>query len=271
MSASANPVTRREEHWSEEATLFESPARRADEHAGAEFLFKLLGPLEGRQVLDVGCGDGLDLVTLARMGARVTGIDVSPGAVAAARRRAGLNGVSDRVSLVCAPIQRAALPAGSFDVVWGAGILHRVQDDLERVLGRILWWAKPNGLLVFSEPPLPATRLELLRGCIPDLVVRHHSLLARLDGLVLGGLGHEPSSLVRRAMLGGIGSLDRMLLSLPFPRTPAGAWVMWGHPGVANRRAPTDDTWGRPGFGAGCGGSLTPGPLFPIRRAFALS
>ena len=57
-----------------------SPALRR--RFNKEFRFMLMGDLRGKAVLDVGCGDGLNAVMLARLGARVTGVDVSPRAVA---------------------------------------------------------------------------------------------------------------------------------------------------------------------------------------------
>jgi len=46
-----------------------------------------LGPVEGRRVLDLGCGPGESSATLADLGAHVTAVDVSPDLVALARRR----------------------------------------------------------------------------------------------------------------------------------------------------------------------------------------
>ncbi|MEJ5357414.1 MAG: bifunctional 2-polyprenyl-6-hydroxyphenol methylase/3-demethylubiquinol 3-O-methyltransferase UbiG [Desulfobacterales bacterium] len=51
-------------------------------------------PLSGRTVLDVGCGGGILAEALARRGAHVTGIDLSPEAVAAARRHAAAAGLA---------------------------------------------------------------------------------------------------------------------------------------------------------------------------------
>lgn len=45
-------------------------------------------PLAGLRVLDVGCGGGLLSEPVARMGAQVTGIDVSPEGVSAAAAHA---------------------------------------------------------------------------------------------------------------------------------------------------------------------------------------
>jgi 2-polyprenyl-3-methyl-5-hydroxy-6-metoxy-1,4-benzoquinol methylase len=46
-------------------------------------LLKVLGPLDGQHVLDVGCGNG----SLARQEARVTGVDASPPMIARAQQR----------------------------------------------------------------------------------------------------------------------------------------------------------------------------------------
>src|SRR4051794_25816295 len=45
------------------------------------------GQLAGKRVLDLGCGSGDLTVLLAMAGARVTGVDLSPGMVDVARRR----------------------------------------------------------------------------------------------------------------------------------------------------------------------------------------
>ena len=55
--------------------------------------------LEGRTVLDLGCGTGGFLLEALRRGAaRGTGVDVSPVSIEAARRSAGSAGVGDRAS-----------------------------------------------------------------------------------------------------------------------------------------------------------------------------
>lgn len=46
-------------------------------------LLKVLGPLAGRRVLDVGCGNG----SLARQGAQVPGVDASPSIIVRAQQR----------------------------------------------------------------------------------------------------------------------------------------------------------------------------------------
>lgn len=53
-----------------------------------ELLFELLGPVGGKTLLDVGCGDGALASELSHRGAAVTGVDPDPTMIGAARQRA---------------------------------------------------------------------------------------------------------------------------------------------------------------------------------------
>ena len=55
-------------------------------------LLDLAGDVNGRDVLDVGCGDGTLALTLSRRGAAVVGIDASPAMIETARERAAARG-----------------------------------------------------------------------------------------------------------------------------------------------------------------------------------
>src|ERR1700692_2852227 len=59
-------------------------------------ILKVIGPVKGREILDVGCGNGSLARILARMGNRVMGVDGSPRIVelAAARETAHPLGIT---------------------------------------------------------------------------------------------------------------------------------------------------------------------------------
>lgn len=88
-------------------------------------MLALLGDLEGRQVLDAGCGEGYLARVLARRGAHVTGADISPRLIRIARAK-DLGGTIDYrvadLSTRCPDLD------GRFDVVGSYLALNDVAD-----------------------------------------------------------------------------------------------------------------------------------------------
>src|SRR5690349_21347271 len=52
-----------------------------------EYAFHLLGDVSGKTVVDLGCGDGLNTVILASLGARVLAVDISDKSLEVTYRR----------------------------------------------------------------------------------------------------------------------------------------------------------------------------------------
>jgi SAM-dependent methyltransferase len=108
----------------------------------------------GRDVLDVGCNTGYGTVRLVGDARSVTGVDVSPAAVEAARTRPGGEGVVFQV------IDGFGLPFpdASFDLVTSFQVIEHVADpgpylhEIRRVL-------RPGGRALFTTPNA-ATRLD---------------------------------------------------------------------------------------------------------------
>jgi len=218
-----------------------------------EYRFRLLGNVSGKLVLDVGCGTGDNAVLLAKCGARVTGIDVSPGSIDLARRRADTMGVSERTDFICAPLELANLENRSFDVIWGDGILHHVIDELDAVLLKLRQVAEERAVFLFSEPvsflrvvraarrfipirtdatpnerPLEPSDLALVRRHIPDMKMRLFGLLGRVNRFVVP-VGFERASFVRRALANATCAADEVLLNVPAVRNLGSMAVIWGH------------------------------------------
>ena len=77
---------------------------------------RALGEVEGKDVLEFGCGAAQWAIALARRGARVTGLDLSPKQLEHARRAVDEAGVS--VELVEGSAEDVPLPDESFDLVF---------------------------------------------------------------------------------------------------------------------------------------------------------
>jgi ubiquinone/menaquinone biosynthesis C-methylase UbiE len=111
-------------------------------------LVELVDPKPGLCVLDVGCGDGLLVVELARQGAEVTGLDTDPAMLAAARERADAAGVEARF----VPGRAETLPFAddTFDRVTASALLCLVSDRTQ-VLSEMARVLKPGGRLVLGD------------------------------------------------------------------------------------------------------------------------
>lgn len=79
-----------------------------------------LGDVSGLTLVHLQCHIGTDTLAWARAGARVTGVDFSPAAIAAASDLALKAGLDDRATFVCADVYDAAsaLAGETFDVVY---------------------------------------------------------------------------------------------------------------------------------------------------------
>lgn len=114
------------------------------------FILSLFGDIEGKTILDLGCGVGDAAVYFATKGATVYAIDVSPGMVDATRRLAHKHGVSERLHAKQMVAEALRFDDMSFNFVYGNGILHHVNFmQTSREVYRVL---EPGGLAAFIEP-----------------------------------------------------------------------------------------------------------------------
>ena len=89
--------------------------------------------IEGKEVLDIGCGPGTYAIALARAGAkRVVGIDIAPRMVEIAKDRARRAGVSEQCEFHVIALENFG-PRASFDYVIAMGILDYVEHAEEFV------------------------------------------------------------------------------------------------------------------------------------------
>jgi len=118
----------------------------------------LVGDLNGKRVLDLGCGSGPYSLLFAAAGASVVGLDLSETMIAIARERSqGLN-ADFRVADI-----RDPLPFGDaeFDFVFSATALHYV-ENLTKTMSEIARVLKDKGRLIASVlHPISTARFPL--------------------------------------------------------------------------------------------------------------
>ncbi len=113
-------------------------------------LVRLAGVTAGARVLDVGCGTGVAALTAARLGATVTGIDLTPELVAQARANASLMGLG--VDLREADAEALPFEDASFDIVLSQ-FAHMFAPRPEVATAEMLRVLKPGGTIAFSTWP----------------------------------------------------------------------------------------------------------------------
>ena len=132
------------------------------------------------RALDVGCGEGADVVWLAGQGWHVTGVDVSPVALARAGVHAAEAGVEDRVELVQVDLVGGQALPGDQDLV-SVQFFHPTEELFDDVYTRIGAAVAPGGhlLVVAHHPDDHATGARRPHG--PALMFAPERLVAVLD------------------------------------------------------------------------------------------
>jgi 2-polyprenyl-3-methyl-5-hydroxy-6-metoxy-1,4-benzoquinol methylase len=130
-----------------------------------------LGDIAGRRAVHLQCHIGADTLSLARLGARVTGLDFSSASIAEARRIAASAGVA--VDFVESNVYEAVdvLGRGAFDLVYtGIGALCWL-PDIGRWAATVAGLLRPGGRLFLRDAhPMLYTIDETVTG---SLVVRY--------------------------------------------------------------------------------------------------
>lgn len=106
------------------------------------------GSLQGRQVIDVGCGGGILAEALASAGATVTGIDLADKSLQVARLHALDTGAQVHYEQIAVEDMAARQP-GHFDVVVCMEMLEHVPDPAS-VVRACAQLARPGATLTFS-------------------------------------------------------------------------------------------------------------------------
>lgn len=131
--------------------------------------------VEGRDVVEVGCGTGLLLRRFAELSKRAVGVDLSPGMLAHARRRG--------LEVVEGSAERLPLPTASFDVAVSFKTLPHV-PDLRRALGEMARVVRPGGVLIAELYNPKSLRHAIKRFLPPARVAAETERLTERDVLV---------------------------------------------------------------------------------------
>ena len=129
-------------------------------------------PAEG-YALDAGCGRGVESIKMAKRGLQVTALDISPGLLRHAYRRAKTANLIDRITFVEADLtKKLPLPENHFDVCLAlTGVLSHVGERHREAIANLVACCRPGGLiLVGVQSYLGKICQYLTEGRIEDAI-----------------------------------------------------------------------------------------------------
>lgn len=107
--------------------------------------------LDGKLVVDIGCGvGGVDIVLARDFGARVIGIDIEADLVRRARERVARAGLADRVDCRLSSPGPLPLADGEADVVFGKDSWIHIEDK-KAFFAEVFRVLKPGGVLTAAD------------------------------------------------------------------------------------------------------------------------
>lgn len=126
-----------------------------------------MGDLEGKKILELGCGQGWFTKLLVEKGAEVWAFDISNEAIEITRNLIESCNLQGKVHLEQMAAENLQYDSNKFDIVVGLAILHHLDIDLTcREIRRVL---KPGGKAYFMEPLGHNPLLNLYRKLTPNL------------------------------------------------------------------------------------------------------
>ncbi len=197
----------------------------------------LVAPRGGERCVDLGCGTGAFTRRLRTFSLVLTGMDISPAAVARA------NALAQGERYVVGDIRETGLPAASFDIVVLSGVLHhlRTRDTRRQVLGEARRILRPAGRLFAYDPSAHSPSMRLYR----DPRSPFYSSRGKTENEVLLDR-HELAEDLRATGLGdvivrGVGGITYRYVDSRIARVLLPLYNLYER---ALRRSPFEDRWG---------------------------
>jgi 2-polyprenyl-3-methyl-5-hydroxy-6-metoxy-1,4-benzoquinol methylase len=120
-----------------------------------------LGDVNGKRVLEIGCGDGIYMDIIARMGGVVSGQDISPEHVKNAREY--LTGYNFKSEIKVGDAVKLLFDNDYFDAVFSADFFeHITLEQKKKVIAEAYRVLKPGGVMVIKTPNLDYLKISIL-------------------------------------------------------------------------------------------------------------
>lgn len=119
--------------------------------------------VNGAQVLDAGCGEGVLSVMMTLRGAAVTGIDLSEPNIEAAKNYAKDSGIPSSVHFQVGDAENLPFPDSSFDLVVSSHVLEHL-PDFDKGLSEVMRVTKKRAIIAIPTILNPASMVQVGHG-----------------------------------------------------------------------------------------------------------
>jgi SAM-dependent methyltransferase len=208
-------------HGAGEIWNWEGPAGKLRWARRVKMLSNHIRP--GMTVLELGCGTGYFTRELARCGADIVAVDVSPELLEIARANCSPPNVRYEIQNA----YELSYPGAAFDSIVGSSVLHHL--EIEEALRQIHRVLKPGGTMFFTEPNMLNPQIVIQKnvpwvkqklGDSPDETAFFRWRLRRLLEVTgFSGVRIDPFDFLHpripTTLIGGVDAVGRFLESLP--------------------------------------------------------
>ena len=125
-----------------------------------------LGNIDGKRILEYGCGTGWVTAELSSMGGYIDAFDISDQAINRTKKNLSRKKLDKNCTIQKMSAERLKYPDESFDIIFGFAILHHL--NLDMAMPELYRVMKPSSVAYFAEPLGENPIIKMYRKLTPQ-------------------------------------------------------------------------------------------------------
>jgi len=131
---------------------FDNYWKLPENHANMKYLLDFAGNVEGKKIIEMGCGSGFTSIALSQRGADVTLLDISSVALEKAVEQFHVMNVTTPQIYLGDALQ-SEIPSNIYDIAWNGGVIEHFYDEgKKKLILEMYRIVKPGGKVIILVP-----------------------------------------------------------------------------------------------------------------------